>query len=65
MARYTGPKARVNRRLGGLIYESSGASRALERRDQPPGMHTRPRRPSVYGLALMEKQKMKHLMIIT
>jgi len=60
MARYTGPKARINRRLGGLVYEDRGAGRALERREQPPGMHTRPRRPTNYGLALMEKQKIKH-----
>ena len=60
MARYTGPKARINRRLGKMVYESRGAVRAMERRDNPPGMHTRPRRPSNYGLALMEKQKIKH-----
>ena len=60
MARYTGPKARVNRRLASLIYENSGAVRAHDRRDNPPGMHTRGRRPSNYGLALMEKQKIKH-----
>ncbi len=60
MARYTGPKARINRRLGTLIYESGGAARAMERRDNPPGMHTRPRRPSNYGSALREKQKIKH-----
>ena len=61
MARYTGPKARINRRLQGLIYESSGAARAYEKRgSQPPGMHTRPRRPSNYGMALYEKQKIKH-----
>lgn len=60
MARYNGPKARVNRRLGTLIYENRGVTRAAERREQPPGMHTRPRRPSVYGQALMEKQKIKH-----
>ena len=60
MARYTGPKARINRRVGGLIYESSGASRAYERRQQPPGMHTRGKRPSNYGQALYEKQKIKH-----
>lgn len=59
MARYTGPKARVNRRLGALIFENAGAVKAYERRQQPPGMHTRPRRPSNYGLALMEKQKIK------
>lgn len=60
MARYTGPKARINRRLGTLIYENSGVTRAADRREQPPGMHTRPRRPSVYGQALQEKQKIKH-----
>lgn len=61
MARYTGAKARINRRLGTLIYEAAGASRAFERRqNQPPGMHTRGRRPSNYGAALMEKQKIKH-----
>ena len=60
MARYTGPKARINRRLGLKVYESRGALRATERREQPPGMHTRPRRPSNYGTALREKQKIKH-----
>ena len=60
MARYTGPKTRINRRLGAQIYESSGALRAMERRDAPPGMHTRPRRTSNFGLALREKQKIKH-----
>jgi len=60
MSRHTGPKARINRRLGTLIYEDSGAARALERRESPPGMHTRGRRPSNYGQALREKQKIKH-----
>ncbi|HIF30995.1 MAG: 30S ribosomal protein S4 [Pirellulaceae bacterium] len=60
MARYTGPKARINRRLGAMLYEDGGAVRAWQRREQPPGMHTRPSRPSDYGLALKEKQKIKH-----
>ncbi len=60
MARYTGPKARINRRLSSQVYESAGAIRAHERRDHPPGMRTRVRRPSNYGVALMEKQKIKH-----
>jgi small subunit ribosomal protein S4 len=60
MARYHGPKARVNRRLSMLVYESAGAVRALERRDTPPGMHPRGRRKSNYGTALTEKQKIKH-----
>ena len=60
MGRYTGPKARINRRLGSQIFESAGAIRAHDRRDHPPGMRTRVRRPSNYGLALMEKQKIKY-----
>ncbi len=60
MARYTGPKARVNRRLSALIYETAGAVRALDRRNTAPGMHVRGRRASNYGMALMEKQKIKH-----
>lgn len=60
MGRYTGPKARVNRRLGGLIYENVGAVKAYEKRDYPPGMATRRKKPTNYGLALNEKQKIKH-----
>lgn len=60
MSRYTGPKARINRRLSSLVYENSGATRAAGRRDNPPGMHTRTRRSSNYGAALAEKQKIKH-----
>ena len=61
MARYTGPKGRINRRLQTQIYENSGAVKALDKRGkQPPGMHLRFRRPSNYGMALMEKQKIKH-----
>src|SRR5690606_3714416 len=60
MGRYHGPKARVNRRLSAQIYEASGARRAHGRREQPPGMHTRTPRPTDYGLALNEKQKIKH-----
>lgn len=61
MAHYTGPKARINRRLGMPIYESAGALRALENKPNPPGMHVRRKPPSTYGLALMEKQKLKHI----
>lgn len=60
MARYTGPKARINRRLGVMVYESRGAMKASERREQAPGMHVRRRRPSNYGIALMAKQRIKH-----
>jgi len=60
MARYTGPKARINRRLGYMAYEDQGARRAAGRKENPPGMRVRPRRPSNYGQALIEKQKIKH-----
>ncbi len=61
MGRYTGPKARINRRLGTMLYETAGATRAADRRNTPPGMHVRGgRRPSNYGAALSEKQKIKH-----
>src|SRR5437868_11291415 len=32
---------------------------AIERRDQPPGMHVRRGKPSEYGIRLREKQKLK------
>jgi small subunit ribosomal protein S4 len=60
MARYHGPKARINRRFGAMLYESRGATRAMERREAPPGMHGRSKRPSNYGQALATKQKIKH-----
>jgi small subunit ribosomal protein S4 len=60
MARYHGPKARINRRLATLTYETAGATRARERRDNPPGMHVKGRKLSNWGLASQEKQKIKH-----
>lgn len=60
MGRYTGPKAKVNRRLNAQVYETSGAMRAMERRPNPPGMHTRRGKLSTYGYGLFEKQKIKH-----
>lgn len=60
MAHHTGPKAKVNRRLGVMIFESNGARKASERRETPPGMHTRPGKLSGYGLAMREKQKIKY-----
>ncbi len=60
MGRYTGPKARVNRRLNTMVYENSGARKAHERREQPPGMHGRVGRLSEYGQAVQEKQRIKH-----
>ena len=60
MARYTGPRARVSRRLGVNIFGTSGEVRALDRRPYPPGEHGRSRRrgqPSEYLAQLQEKQK--------
>ncbi len=59
MGRYTGPKGRVNRRLGVNVYESAGSIRALERKEFPPGMHRRRKKPTNYGIGLAEKQKIK------
>jgi small subunit ribosomal protein S4 len=60
MGRYTGPKARINRRLGFQVFENAGAVRALERKEYPPGMAQRRRKTSIYGQALTEKQKIKY-----
>src|SRR4029453_10272474 len=64
MARYTGPKVRVSRRLGTNIFENEKGRRALERRPFPPGTHGRnPRRSNgSENLAhLQEKQKGKKI----
>jgi small subunit ribosomal protein S4 len=61
MGHYIGPKARINRRLGLDVYDSSGAVRASHRRPQPPGRPpARRRRPTDYARALAEKQKIRH-----
>lgn len=59
MGRYTGPKARVNRRLGFQVFENAGAVKALERKPNPPGMAQKRRKVSNFGLAFAEKQKIK------
>lgn len=61
MGHYTGPKARISRRLGAMIFESNGARKAFERRsDGMPGMHQRRGKVSGYGKGMLEKQKIKH-----
>jgi small subunit ribosomal protein S4 len=60
MSRYTGPRARVSRRLGVNIFGTKGEMVALDRRPYPPGEHGRDRRrgnASDYLLQLTEKQK--------
>lgn len=60
MSRYTGPRARVSRRLGTNIFGTRGQTIALEKRPYPPGVHGRTRRrgnQSEYLVQLQEKQK--------
>ncbi|MCY3786051.1 MAG: 30S ribosomal protein S4 [bacterium] len=60
MSRYTGPKARVSRRMGTNIFGTKGETVALDKRPYPPGEHGRSRRrttASEYLLQLQEKQK--------
>ena len=64
MARYTGPKVRMSRRLGVNVYENEKGRRAMERRPFPPGTHGRTRRRnagSEYLAQLQEKQKAKYI----
>jgi small subunit ribosomal protein S4 len=64
MARYTGPKVRISRRLNVNIFENENGSKALERRPFPPGQHGRTRRRgagSEYLAQLQEKQKAKYI----
>jgi len=58
MARYTGPRSKVSRRFGVPIF---GPSKALERRNFPPGVHGAKgrRKQSEYAVAMGEKQKLK------
>jgi small subunit ribosomal protein S4 len=64
MARYTGPKVRISRRLGTNIFENEKGRKALERRPFPPGQHGRTRRRnsgSEYLAQMQEKQKAKYI----
>ncbi|MEY3506561.1 MAG: ribosomal protein [Actinomycetota bacterium] len=64
MARYTGPKVRISRRLNTNIFENAKGSKALDRRPFPPGQHGRTRRRnagSEYLAQMQEKQKAKYI----
>ena len=61
MARYIGPRSKISRRFGEPIF---GFSKALEKKNYPPGMHgtTRKRgKKSEYSVQLQEKQKAKYI----
>ena len=59
MARYTGPKSKIARKLGEPIF---GEDKVLVKKNYPPGQHgnNRRRKQSEYGLQLREKQKAKY-----
>jgi small subunit ribosomal protein S4 len=60
MARYTGPKARISRRFNEPIL---GESKALLKKNYPPGQHGKgkKRKQSEYAIQLAEKQKAKYI----
>ncbi|MDP4266046.1 MAG: 30S ribosomal protein S4 [Bacteroidota bacterium] len=58
MARYIGPKTKISRKFRDPIY---GPDRAFEKKNYPPGQHgNSKKKPSEYGLQLLEKQKAKY-----
>jgi small subunit ribosomal protein S4 len=59
MARFTGPRTKVARRFGEPIM---GPSKALNKKNYPPGQHGRNKRgkKSEYAVQLAEKQKVKY-----
>lgn len=58
MARYKGPRVRINRRFGTQIF----AAKMREHKSYPPGVHgpKSRRKHSDYALGLMEKQKLRY-----
>lgn len=68
MARYTGPREKIERRIGEKLYlkgeRSYSQKSAMVKKPYPPGMHgqkgTR-KKPSEYGQQLRTKQKVKNI----
>lgn len=59
MARYTGPRTKISRRFGVLLF---GSAKSFERRNFPPGQHglrAGRKKKSDYSVALGEKQKLR------
>lgn len=59
MARYTGPKRKIERRFGDPIF----SAKPIDRKKYPPGQHgvsLRRRKRSEYAIQLAEKQKAKY-----
>jgi small subunit ribosomal protein S4 len=63
MGRNTDPVCKICRREGIKLFlkgtRCDSPKCAIERRNQPPGMHVRRGKPSEYGIRLREKQKLK------
>jgi small subunit ribosomal protein S4 len=59
MARFFGPKGRIERKFGEAIF---GQGKALQKKNYAPGMHGRgrKRKQSEYAVQLIEKQKVKY-----
>lgn len=56
MGRYTGPRTKICRRLGFMIYENTNVEKAFLKREQEPFR----RKQSEYGRRLIEKQKVMY-----
>lgn len=59
MAKYTGPKHKLSRRIGKCVWGRPNSP--AEKRPYPPGQHGKSmrRKLSVYGIQLLEKQKLR------
>jgi len=60
MARYIGPKTKISRKFGELIYGNTNKS--FEKKKYPPGKHANSRKikKTFYSTQLLEKQKIKY-----
>lgn len=57
MSRYRGPRLRIVRRLG----ELPGLTQKTPKRQAPPGQHgATAKKPTQYGVRLLEKQKLRY-----
>ena len=67
MARYTGPREKIERRIGVKLFlkgeRSLSPKSAMVRKPYPPGMHGKAKfkKMSEYGLQLQSKQKVKNI----
>src|SRR5882672_11330101 len=67
MARYTGPREKIERRIGEKLFlkgeRSHSPKSAITKRPYPPGAHgkSRPRKQSEFGQQLRLKQKVRNI----